>query len=826
MLIIPTYNEKDNIRPLMKKIRDILPNIKVLFVDDNSPDGTANDIKLLQKTDSQIILLHRPEKLGIGPAYKYAFEYTLKNNLDETIITMDADLSHPVQTLPKMIEDLKNYDLVIGSRYIAEGKVENWNLFRKILSRAGNLYARIITGVNIRDLTAGFMAIRTTTLRQLDLNNINATGYAFLVQLKTEIINNKGTVLEIPITFSERRGGRSKISKGIFIEELMFPLKYFFKKRIFLRGGRILYPIFAFFGSLIFYGFTAPRSIFIGDSPEFISSIMTWGVPHPPGYPAYIILGKLFSLLPLGSLEFRINFFSAFCAAIILSLLFYLLIKIFSLFKPEVPDWIVNILAFIPLVILALSDLFFSQAIMAKPYMLFLLFLALLAILATKYLVSQKNKYLYFSFFLIGLGLGAHQMMIFFGGALALLLIKKLLFRGIKWKPLLFSGICFVIGLANYFYLFIRFSADPSLSWGKENNPLLSTLNYFMRTYYADYGSLINFDLQDKLRYLYSFSYQLYDNFGSLIFFALFGFCVALYLNRKIFFTLLFTILLNVLPVILLRNEIWGTANEEMYYYYYLPAFTAIIIFMGISLLITFWLLTKKLDKVQALVIIVLATVFFSYQNVEKSFAKNNLQDLSVVDGFSLALLSSLEPNAVLISNFEGSTTDTLTFATDYQMRAKKIRPDVSIISNLSTLIKTQSQAGSRRQLLDLAQARPDIANRPIYTTFFPETINHSLYCLPNGFVCKVSTDKQRQFSQTPYNFSIPAFDYNVLVQNYFGQDLLAYIDYMQAAYILPQNQFLNSQNKFIEALKLDNEVAGLEATGYRAYRNIFLKKQ
>jgi dolichol-phosphate mannosyltransferase len=823
----------------LEKIRTILPTIKILFIDDNSPDGTGTEIENIQKVDPNILLIKRPSKLGLGSAYKDAFRYVISNKLDDNIITMDGDLSHPLESLPKIINQLQTYDLIIGSRYITGGKIENWSLFRRLLSRGGNWYAKILTNLPIKDLTSGFLGCRTDFLAKLNLDEIQTQGYAFLVQLKTALFAQQPNFIELPITFSERRQGKSKLNPGIFWEELFYPWKYLFTQRVKKHGYRGLFGILVFLCSFLLYAYAAPKTIFVGDSPEFINSVITWGVPHPPGYPGYVLLGKLFSFLPISSLEYRINLFSALSAATTLTLLFFIanraLGQIHNQQNSSDHNWIHNFLVFLGLGIFGLTDLFFSQAVMAKPYMIFLLFLTLITFWTIKFFETSQRRYLYLSFLLIGFGFGVHQMMLFFTVAFAALFLARLSYASQitalnkflihHWKILLQALIWFFLGLTNYLYLFARFSADPTLSWGKENNPFLSTLNYFLRTYYSDYGTFINFNINDKLKYLYSFSQQIFSNFHLLLIVSLVGICASLYFNRKLFFSILSVILLNVLPIIILRNELWSPANEQLYYYYYLPAMAGLALFFIIGLKYLFILITTKINRIQALTIILCLTAFLSFGDIRQSFAKNNLHNFQAINQYSKKLLTSLEPNAVLIMNFEGSSTDTMSFAIDYQMRTNQIRPDVSLMSDIINQIKTQTQAGARRVLLDLATNNPTFENRPIYTTFFPETINAKYSCQPTGFVCKVVTKNNRTFNPQPYEFSISESDYKVLEQNFFGQDFIAYLSYMQAAYILPQNQFLNSQNKFIDALKLDNDVAGLDIAGYRTYRDLYLKK-
>ncbi len=176
MLSIPTYNERDNIATLVSRIRGAVGNEPILFIDDNSPDGTAEEIRRIQATDPNIHLLARPGKGGFGSACRDAMKKTLRENLADYLIQMDADLSHPPELLPTMIEMLQSHPVVIGSRYIAGGGADGWDARRHFLSFGANLYARTLTGIPAHDLTAGFVGYRAEALRRIDLDSIRTEG--------------------------------------------------------------------------------------------------------------------------------------------------------------------------------------------------------------------------------------------------------------------------------------------------------------------------------------------------------------------------------------------------------------------------------------------------------------------------------------------------------------------------------------------------------------------------------------------------------------------------------------------------------------------------
>ena len=234
MLIIPTYNERDNIATLTGRIRKAAGDEPIMFVDDNSPDGTAEEIRRIQATDANVHLLARPGKGGYGSACRDAMKKILAGNLAEYVIQSDADLSHPPELLPIMIELLKSNDVVIGSRYVKGGGAENWDLRRRTLSFGANLYARTFTGVPVHDMTAGFVGYRVSVLRKIDLDSIRSEGYAFLMEMKFNLHRSGTSFREFPIIFQEREAGKSKFSRKILYEGMRFPLRAL-KRRV---GGK------------------------------------------------------------------------------------------------------------------------------------------------------------------------------------------------------------------------------------------------------------------------------------------------------------------------------------------------------------------------------------------------------------------------------------------------------------------------------------------------------------------------------------------------------------------------------------------------------------
>ncbi len=250
--MIPTYNERDTIEIIIRKIFDIIPDIYILVVDDNSPDGTATIVDELIKTFPHLSIMKRREKQGLGKAYISAFNELIKDNKISTIITMDADMSHDPSYIPLMLEKRKTHDMVIGSRYASGGATEGWEMKRKILSFFGNLYTRLITMMPMHDITAGFNAISTDILKKVDLNNMGSSGYAYTIELKYLFFKLGAKIKEIPIIFKNRVSGKSKISNSIIVEGIKTPWKLIFRDSKYLNV--LILTLISLSTHIIFFG--------------------------------------------------------------------------------------------------------------------------------------------------------------------------------------------------------------------------------------------------------------------------------------------------------------------------------------------------------------------------------------------------------------------------------------------------------------------------------------------------------------------------------------------------------------------------------------------
>lgn len=219
LVIIPTYNEKENISSIIQAVFTQTPPFHVLVIDDGSPDGTSGIVKQLQEVNSdRLFLIERSGKLGLGTAYILGFQWAIQRSYDY-IFEMDADFSHNPNDLPRLLQAcIDGADLAIGSRYVSGGKIENWPLDRHIYSKGGALYTRLITGIPVKDPTAGFVCYKREALEQINLPNIKFIGYAFQIEMKFKAWKLGLKIVEVPIVFVDRKAGASKMTKGIIQE--------------------------------------------------------------------------------------------------------------------------------------------------------------------------------------------------------------------------------------------------------------------------------------------------------------------------------------------------------------------------------------------------------------------------------------------------------------------------------------------------------------------------------------------------------------------------------------------------------------------------------
>ena len=236
LVVIPTYNEAENIERMLQRVDECLPGAGVLVVDDGSPDGTAELVEAATGRYRDLHLLRRNEKSGLGSAYRAGFGWGLERGYD-AFIEMDCDFSHDPAVLPELVGALqRGADLVIGSRYVPGGSIPDWSPTRRAISSIGCRYARLLLGVDVRDLTSGYRVFSAAALRAVDLDAVRADGYGFQVEMAYRVTRNGGTVVEVPIEFRDRTLGRSKMSLRIVVEALL--LVTWWGVRDLVRGRR------------------------------------------------------------------------------------------------------------------------------------------------------------------------------------------------------------------------------------------------------------------------------------------------------------------------------------------------------------------------------------------------------------------------------------------------------------------------------------------------------------------------------------------------------------------------------------------------------------
>jgi dolichol-phosphate mannosyltransferase len=235
LVVIPTYQEAENIADVLARVRGVVSQADILVVDDSSPDGTADLAEVAAREHGGISVLRRPEKQGLGPAYKAGFAIGLDGGYD-VLVEMDADLSHDPASLPELLGEVeRGADLAIGSRYVPGGSVPGWPKHRLMLSKAGNRYSAAVLGIDLRDVTAGFRAYRAEVVDKIGLERVHSQGYGFQVEMAYKVLQLGGTVVEIPITFRDRVRGTSKMSLWIVGEAVRQVTWWGFRDRVLAR---------------------------------------------------------------------------------------------------------------------------------------------------------------------------------------------------------------------------------------------------------------------------------------------------------------------------------------------------------------------------------------------------------------------------------------------------------------------------------------------------------------------------------------------------------------------------------------------------------------
>ncbi|MBX4187276.1 MAG: glycosyltransferase [Candidatus Doudnabacteria bacterium] len=824
MIIIPTYNERKNIRSLVERIRVKLPEIPVVFVDDNSPDGTSDEIRSLQSTDPNIQLIQRPGKAGFASAYLDGFKYILSQSNPEFVVTMDADLSHPPEKLPELIAQARLGKVGIGSRYVTGGRVENWKFRRRLLSRLGNFYARNCLGLDLQDATSGFMAIPIEKIRMLDHSRIQNRGYAFLMELKLKLRQFGSQFVEVPIVFEERKEGESKLGSSIVMEGLKYPAKVFFQRQVHEN-----YPAWLLFLiSFIVYVFSLPHSMYLGDSPEYITSALSLGIPHPSGNPAYVLIAHLFAKLPFLSPALGVGIFSALTASFGLVIAYLLLERLGN-----------RLTAFAAALVLGFSDMYWSQAVMAKVYAPMFLCLMLIIFLLFKYLEQPKNWYITASLAIFGVGIGIHQglalfapiFIIFFLFFIYRLRQQKLLGQyRFGLKPAIIGCLLFLLGLATYAYIPLRSNMKPAYDFSvlfrldPPGQSWYGFSEYILRTEYQDFAQSFNWGT--KQLFLSSFLFDLWQQFSYLLIFAVLGIFYLAFKNRKLFILSSTVLLINILAIILLRSSDWNVENGFLYSFYYLPSYGMVAIWIGAGLAALIKILQPRWQFAISLLFLVLPAVLLS-QNYKADYQGK----YSFSDTYLSETLTSLPPNAVLLTSVNGAAVDTITFGLQYEKVVNHLRPDVTILNSsnihpevdrhvLANIYNLNKPDNAR---LYLTRYAVDVyPGRPIYTTYLADNIVKGYVSRSNGLVYALTKDTSviTPMLQIDYQKDLPT-----LASNMFGQDLLAQYFYSQAAACAERKDLHCAQANFIEGIRYDAQVPGIDQMSFISHRDELFQK-
>ncbi len=789
MIVIPTYNEAGSIASLVKRIKSLYPDLPILIVDDSSTDGTTDIIKDLATSNSNISLLQRDSKLGLGSAYRQAFKQIVDEQKSTFVITMDGDLSHQPEAIAKLLTNIENYHFVVGSRYISGGTISNWGWWRRTLSRLGNLYARIFTAHQIHDLTSGFNAYQVKALEDINYENIRSDGYAFQIELKNALLQNNATFIEIPITFEERKQGYSKMDWPILIEGIKRPLLFTFKKPVFWIGTAI------FLISFIGYAFTAPHTIVTNDNPEFVTAALTLGVPHPSGYPLYVILAWLFSSLPgLGSV-YGVNLFSVLISSTSLVVLFIIIRRILKKFTTGSVLW--DVLAASSVLTLAASGSFWYQAVIAKTYSLNLLLILIGLWLAIDALFTKKSDKLPLLGLLTGLAFANHQMSALI---LPFFFVPFLVLKP-NFKQLAIAVGAALLGASVYLFLPIRSAMSPLLDWGHASGSLQNFLDIITRAQYSDIA--IAGSWGDKLKFFSSFLLSTWEQFSAYIILAAIGLTYTMIKFRKLAFLLLAGLFGNSILIIILRSAQYNLEAEAFFQTYYLPSYAIIVIFGAIGLVALSRIL-KSHGQYVLMIIGVAPIIYLAYIN----FPTHNYHNFKFIESYYDNGLKSLPENSVIIFDTNNAGSDTEIFSLAYAKYVLQTRPDVIIVgytdvfkpADYTSLVKAYSEQTpeTRHQAL-ITYAQTNYPSHPVFTTFMHK--QGDTYTASNGYFYQLNEIVDATEIIQPNEQET-----TLLLSDYFGRQVLANYYYQQATYWLKRDQ-KKSQAALLIAITYDQDL-------------------
>ena len=601
------------------------------------------------------------------------------------------------------------------------------------------------------------------------------------------------------------------------MEKKIFKDLNLFKKLEKKISLNFLVAIIVFVLVFFVYLFTLAPTIFIEDSPEYITAIAVLGIAHPSGYPLYILLGKLFTLIiPFGSIAWKVNLMSAFFGAATCSLVYLICQRLVGN----------RFVSFVSALILGFSEVFWSQSVVAEVYTLNAFFVALLILILIVWQEKKEAKYLLWFAFLYGLSLTNHQMMMLLAPAFVLfiLLVDWKIIK--NWRLLIKLFLLFLLGLSLYLYLPLRGRQNPSLNWGRPQS--LSYLwDILTRRYYNDLS--FDLDLVAKSFYFFSFLLGIIKQFYSLfLFLAIGGLLVFFKKNKRIAWLTLAIFLFNSLGIIFLRHFSYSVKGDYIYRVYYLPCYIILVIWFAVVLAYFFDLLPKVIPKKlykAVLILMILATLIYPTSLFARNYRYNNYSNFWLNYDYYKCVLESLEPNSVLLSkDQDGISNDTELFSLLYLQMVEKKRTDVFILDDVNLFYKKinfqppqeyyKFDIEKRRdKLLALAWDFSQKYNFPLYTGFpvSKEMAGLGLASKSNGAVFKVfsslsaaKADKKRYALCQARNLDEARY------QEHYGiGDVVANIFYRQAFYYFQEGRKDLSLKFLVRAINLDNETLG-----------------
>ena len=574
------------------------------------------------------------------------------------------------------------------------------------------------------------------------------------------------------------------------------------------------------------YLFTLAPSITMEDSGELITAAYTLGIPHPPGFPLYAILGKIFTYVPLGTIAWRVNFMSAFFGALTISLLYIIIDKLIKN----------RLIAFCFSLVLAFSQIFWSQSVIAEVYTLNTFFVCVLILLLVIWQEKKQDKYLFWFAFIYGLSLTNHTMSVLLAPAFAIyiLLIDKKIIK--RWRLILKMLLLFLLGLSVYLYLPLRAWQRPDLNWG----PITTwhdVLAHITRAQYGDFNPLVN--NYGKTGIVITFLIEIYRQFFLPTLLLAFGGAAYLWQkNRPLFYLTVGIFLLNSLGIIYLRRFGWGIGIEYTYRVYYLPAYLMVVVWLSVIISYVYEFIFRLFKDKSVMFIRFIRLLFFiTLISLPISYVVANYQISDQSDfwfnyDFTKNLLESLEPNSVYYFAYDGSLQgDTELFSLVYFKKVEKLRPDVDIVSEQNFFYKDLvinvaeeyydlSFEDRRKKFFGMIS---QIKDRPLYANFAltQENNEEKFYSLSNNYAFKIypNLEEARKADLAGSFSSIRNLDDIVEINDYSTAGLAAHYYYNLAAFYLTKDKKDLSQNYLIKAFNLDTAPFNHEYRRFLDYR-------